>query len=1112
MQSFIEKITNKLSLYMKKIRFTLFSFLMLLAINASTQQVPKIIGTIATTTQLSKFGPDASNFYGFQSYWRGLNINASGSQFEDIVLKMRVQIENLDNPGDISFIQQAGFAMIELANEQTPADTYVQWSIKNLNLQHGWTDLYLPLTTGDRKANFDLSKPLNWFRFGFARILGDRNIQIRLKDIQLIDSSILVDPPVIIQPDTAYFIGNVPYTIDNPLANGTPVFSFGRSFTENPIDASAHDKKQVYLKFDANITEQNSGDIFVLSRVSGQIELSSSGRPDQNEMLWGIGSVDWKSGQHTYMIPFSTASKTGGDIDLSNINFIRFYAVNVPPDYTGRIQMSVSNVKIVDLTNRTKLPTLFSDKMMFQQNKPVSVWGTASEGKVIKVDWYKNNVKIDTKIDTVPASGKWDVTFDAQVASYDKYRIEVLEGQTLIQSVNDILVGEVWLSSGQSNMALSVAGTIDGQTLMANANNNNIRFFLEPTATTAPWIPNTDIQGAYWGSANDGMQVGKVSAVAYSMAVKLQEQLDIPIGILNTAVGGSVIEAWLPAIDIQSDSALMLDLKRLGLYFDEEFYPDGTNQMSSYYNLKIHPLLGYNIAGMIWYQGESNSQRSQIYARELNLLKKSYERVFGFTNNDLPLIFSQVCPWVQTLENPQYLAPLAEAMYDSWFMNRDYMAMLPLYDTDITYVGNVIIHPTNKTPVGRRFATAALNMVYNKSGEYTAPVFESLRVQGDTLIVKFDHVGDGLKTVTGIDDVRGFAICNEDSIYVGAKARIISIDEVAVWNERVKSPQNVTYAWATFNVTSNLANSVDITAAPFRSERLTERQKQYNPQDWTYADGNIWAVTVSGKDNNGNDIFVADFLPAWTKSSNATLTYDETLKSEGNASLKVEYTLSDEGAAEAEPIFTHRTIVKQLSNFNTISFDVLNPDDREKQISLRLKTIEGQIYRALFVGYEGSQEQVATVTVGRSTIFSTLTFQLKSLLTEAGEVVANPNEILNNISNLQFVVSDNANGSIYLDNVMFGLSTEKQAESTSVLSIKNYPIKIVAANDRLIISSDTNNLLKKVEIVDLLGRTIYSKMDIGSCDHSIKFLSERNFYIVKVQTENLKLAKKIIFN
>lgn len=668
---------------------------------------------------------------------------------------------------------------------------------------------------------------------------------------------------------------------------------------------------------------------------------------------------------------------------------------------------------IVDVAAQTKLPSLFGNKMMFQQNKPISIWGTAAVGKKITVDFYKGEKRIYREKSTTDKSAKWKITFPAQKGGYDKYHFEVKEGKNVVQRVEDILVGEVWLASGQSNMELPVKGAIDGSTLMANAHNGNIRFFLQPYNDTAPYIPNTDIRGAFWESGDNGKQVGVLSVIAYVMALQLQEQLNLPIGILNTAVGSSMIEAWLPTSAIEEDPFLVAEMKRLGMYFDEDSYPSGTNQMSSYYNLRIHPLKGYHIAGMIWYQGEGNKQRPQLYGRQLDLLKKSYGRVFGFPNNDMPLIFSHVCPWVESMDNPQYLVYLAEGMYDGWAMNPDDTAMLPLYDTDISYVGNVVIHPTNKTPVGRRFATAAMNLVYLQSGGYTAPVFDTLRMSGDTLYVKFSQVGDGLKTVNGIDDVRGFALCSNDGIYVGAKARIVSPDEVAVWNERLKNPQQVTYAWATFNVMSNLANSRDIPAAPFRSDRVIAGQKYYNPQDWTYADGDTWSVNA--------DETAVGFLPAWSGATNAALRYDTTFKSEGKASLRVDYTVDGRGSTSVEPILTHQTVVLQLRNFNTISFDLLNPDHREKEILLLLKAVGGEIYKAMFIGQEGFTGKTTTAVVGKSSSFQTLTFLLKNLLRENNEPVTDPDEILENVEKIQFEVMDNANGTIYLDNVVFGI-------------------------------------------------------------------------------------------
>jgi hypothetical protein len=438
-------------------------------------------------------------------------------------------------------------------------------------------------------------------------------------------------------------------------------------------------------------------------------------------------------------------------------------------------------------------------------------------------------------------------------------------------------------------------------------------------------------------------------------------------------------------------------------------------------------------------------------------------------------------------------------------MNPETMALLPIYDTDITYVGNSPIHPTNKTPVGKRFATAALNMVYGGGGEYTAPVFDSMTVSGDTIIVKFSHVGDGLKSANNMDDIRGFAICDEDNVFAGAKARIISANEVKVWNERVKNPKQVTYAWASFNIASNLANSVGIAAAPFRSDRKDGYQ-YYNPQDWTFADELIWGVDASE--------FVG-FIPAWTNApvsgiTDVTLGYDPEYKSEGKASLKVEYSAA--GIVGVGPVLTHKTTVTQLANFNTLSVDVLNPDERGKSVELLLKASDGKIYKAMFVGYEGSSTQETAVTIGKTSGFRTLAFDLKTLKNEQDVIVpANYTaNILPTVTAIQVTVTDNAAGTIYLDNAAFGFSTEKTALSVGKEVAGGLQFDVRLLNNTLSVKSGADNPLRKIELIDMQGRTAYSKNNINSAEYSFEILAGRGLYMAKIQSDKLTSSEKIL--
>jgi hypothetical protein len=299
---------------------------------------------------------------------------------------------------------------------------------------------------------------------------------------------------------------------------------------------------------------------------------------------------------------------------------------------------------------------------------------------------------------------------------------------------------------------------------------------------------------------------------------------------------------------------------------------------------------------------------------------------------------------------------------------------------------------------------------------------------------------------------------------------------------------------------------VDISAAPFRSDRTTAGQKYFNPQDWTYADGNIWGIDATQT--------IADFLPAWEKSpvsgtNDIQLSYDETVKSEGKASLKIEYTLTAEGLAGAGPVLTHKSLVGQLDNFNTISVDIFNPDAKQKSIELLLKTTDGKVYKAAFVGYEGSDTPGTSVIVGRTSTFRTLAFNLKSLQDNTGATVANAANLLKNVVSLQFAITDNAAGTIYLDNVSFGFSDDRLSVPTQVNVVEASQLEVSVANNRLSVKSNSNNLIRKIEILNMQGGIIYSKSRINSPEYSFKISSNPGIFIARIQSEKFVSAKKI---
>ena len=323
------------------------------------------------------------------------------------------------------------------------------------------------------------------------------------------------------------------------------------------------------------------------------------------------------------------------------------------------------------------------------------------------------------------------------------------------------------------------------------------------------------------------------------------------------------------------------------------------------------------------------------------------------------------------------------------------------------YVGNVVIHPTNKIPVGTRFATAINNLVYNKNAEYTAPVFESLAKGDDNrLIVKFSHVGEGLKCIDCHDNIHGFTICDERNVYVNAQARIISANEVEVWNDGITSPTDVTYAYATYNFTSNLANSVGIPAAPFRSNRNSEAL-YYSPQDWTMADADtFWGI-------NGDQ---AAWLQTWT-STDATLTFDQNNKQEGYSSVNVSYTNDN---AKFGPITEYASVVNQLENFNYLNVWVYNPDAREKDIRLEVISENDKVFDCGNVKISAKQE------------WKQISFDLYANVDQNTRF----NKELANAKKLYFVISDaNRTGNIKVDNITFGLDKLADKDLSAIVNI-----------------------------------------------------------------------------
>lgn len=971
---------------------------------------------------------------GYQTYTRTLNINAGDVEDENLAVSFKLYIDSETDTNAIRILKDSPVGFIELATAYENGKI-ARWQTKNITTQADdsplksgeWNNIIIKLSDASIDAQFDKSD-ITFFNFCLAHLPeGTQKHTVRLKDVNVVDLSKPAEiPPSEEDYDTTYNVGTIPFTMDETIKGSAYV---GAVQTFDGIDASAHNPKKLQLQMDVEINNiTNPGDFSALAQGAGQIELSSDGTNDSHELTFNATGINWTEGKTTVTLDFAQGSSTGGDIDLSNINYMRVYFVHLPATFKDTITIKIDNVRIVDTTTQLILPTVFSDGMMFQQKKPMNIYGYHSNNSTVEVKFYKGETLIQQQTAKNESDGKWSVSLDGLQGSYDTYRFDVLENGTVVKSVKDILIGELWLSAGQSNMALNVGSDIDSENILENAKNANIRFFLEPTwpsgnEGTQEIEPYQDIPGAFWAKGDNKQMVSRASAVAYSFAKNLQKKLDVPVGFYNTAVGGSVIEAWLPKDSVENDEQVKKELKDRDLYYDEDWW--GTaGTMSTIYNQKVGPLADENIAGVIWYQGESNSNRSEIYDMELSLLKKAWSEKFGFDNNSLPFIFTQVAPgrYDTGATNNQHLGYLAESMGKAFTANEGKnMAMLTIYDIPLEHMKDGVssdpIHPRYKQQVGERFYQSAMNMVYNGGKEYTAPIYDHMTIKGNAIYVTFRHMGSGLKTTTGTEDVHGFTIAGADGVFVNAKAKIVGNNTVKVWNNYLESPKNVIYAFDNFNQGANLTNSENIPAAPFRSLKLNDTTlkpstaiKYFNAQDWMLADNDVWVYNSANTANKN-----IGFSPSW-KITNGTYSYDETTKSEGTAALKVAY--SEGGTIIAEPILTYESLKFDLDNYNSISVQVYNPDNRNNTLGLNIIS-NGQKYSAQLM--ESSE---TTQSIRKEDGFVTVTFDLTKLRQQNAD-------ILSEATGLQFTVTDSAAGSFYLDGITVG-RTGKIAEEEPI--------------------------------------------------------------------------------
>ncbi len=482
------------------------------------------------------------------------------------------------------------------------------------------------------------------------------------------------------------------------------------------------------------------------------------------------------------------------------------------------------------LSAQVKLPALVSDNMVLQQNSKVNLWGWAAPNEKINIQlgWQNTPVEI-----TADLNGNWKTAVDTPQGSETPYTISIQASNKIV--LNNVLIGEVWICSGQSNMYFPV-GKEDGtwktgvknyEEELKNASYPNIRLFT--VATNASPKPLDDVIGS-WKECSP-TNVYTFSAVAYFFGRELYHKLKVPIGLISTSWGGTKAEAWTAQNILEENTdflpILEQDAKNEKLYQEklETYYLNLKNERianandlskiqlkkpkkeankTSYvlYNAMLHPVVNYTMKGVIWYQGESNSEKAFLYRSLFPAMVKSWRD--EWKQGDFPFYYVQIAP--HKGQNPDIRE--AQLIASKTIPNTGMVVT--------TDVGNATnIHPIDKQTVGYRLGLIAKAKTYGENKlVYSGPVYNHLKIKKDKIQLFFDDIDSGFKKPS--EDLKEFEIAGNDQVFYPAEAKIDG-KTIVVSSSKVKNPVAVRFAWKAVPE-PNLFNNENLPASPFRTD------------------------------------------------------------------------------------------------------------------------------------------------------------------------------------------------------------------------------------------------------------------------------------------------------
>lgn len=467
-----------------------------------------------------------------------------------------------------------------------------------------------------------------------------------------------------------------------------------------------------------------------------------------------------------------------------------------------------------------QMPELYTDDMVLQYGQPLKIQGKADAGEKITVSIGKQKQQA-----TAASNGKWTVTLQPLNAG-GPYTLTIAAGKQKL-TYNNVLAGEVWLCSGQSNMEFYLNWSVTAKKDVPEAANNNIRLYdmkarwrtdaVEWDASVLDSLNHLQYYVDTKWNVCSPETAGNFSAVAYYFGKKLQDSLQVPVGLICNAIGGSPTEAWIDRSTLEYQFPAILRN-----WTQNDFIQDwvrgraalnikkSTDKLQRHpyepcylYESGIRPLEQFPIKGIIWYQGESNAHNREAHEKLFELLVESWRKNWG--DASLPFYFVQL----SSINRPSW----------TWFRDSQRRLM-----EKIPYMGMAVcsdrgdsldVHPKMKKEVGERLAAWALNKTYGRKDVVpSGPLYKSIQINGEAAYLSFDYA-DGLTTSDG-KPIRTFEVAGEDELFYPAQA-VVENGKLKVWSDKVKNPKTVRYGWQPFT-RANLVNSAGLPASTFRTE------------------------------------------------------------------------------------------------------------------------------------------------------------------------------------------------------------------------------------------------------------------------------------------------------